>query len=476
LNYFQSFQSPVNRVEKINADNSQRTAYIRDANGNIMATYAFNSAGQWTWSDQHLYGAERLGVIDIPEGVVCDDESTTTTTTNAETGYIELDGRPNTNPLHHYHHFAGSRRYEITNHLGNVMVVINDLPIIDASLGFQTADVVSATDYYPFGLEMVGRTYSASEYAFGFNGKINDEEILSNGRWQDYGFRAYRSDIGRFVSVDPLKGAYPWYSPYQFAGNMPIWAIDLDGKEGIPGALWGFVGELAIQAIQGEGYSLSKIALSTAQGFISPQANAVRSVKLMRVVAVAALEYVKAASEYDPNKHKGSQLSYVLREGSQNVVGAFVGAQAVKAAKSAIAAKGGVDAIGHARDVARKTGNIAKSGGPRVAQTQRAAEAQEQLQKAKNWGKIDAINNDDYSSIQGHYSTTEEYVQNKVNDGLSIYMEPADDTSDATVQRPETITYYNKTLKRNLTATWQPDTNRYQTQWNSTIQLKPEGQ
>jgi hypothetical protein len=31
--------------------------------------------------------------------------------------------------------------------------------------------------------------------------------------------------------VDPLTGSYPWYTPYQFAGNMPIWAIDLDGLE-----------------------------------------------------------------------------------------------------------------------------------------------------------------------------------------------------------------------------------------------------
>jgi RHS repeat-associated protein len=196
-----------------------------------MATYAFNGAKQWTWSDQHLYGAERLGVIDIPDGVACDDESNTTDGFNTETGYIEADGRPNSHTLHHYHHFTGSRRYEITNHLGNVMVVINDLPIIDASLGFQTADVVSATDYYPFGLEMVGRSYSASEYAFGFNGKINDEEILSNGRWQDYGFRAYRSDIGRFVSMDPLSKDYPELTTYQFASNTPIQAIDLDGRE-----------------------------------------------------------------------------------------------------------------------------------------------------------------------------------------------------------------------------------------------------
>ncbi|WP_317191637.1 RHS repeat domain-containing protein [Fulvivirga sediminis] len=47
----------------------------------------------------------------------------------------------------------------------------------------------------------------------------------------DYGFRIYNPAIGRFLSVDPLTASYPWYTPYQFAGNMPIWAIDLDGLE-----------------------------------------------------------------------------------------------------------------------------------------------------------------------------------------------------------------------------------------------------
>ena len=38
----------------------------------------------------------------------------------------------------------------------------------------------------------------------------------------------------RFLSVDPLTKKYPWYTPYQFAGNTPIWAIDLDGLEPAP--------------------------------------------------------------------------------------------------------------------------------------------------------------------------------------------------------------------------------------------------
>ena len=48
---------------------------------------------------------------------------------------------------------------------------------------------------------------------------------------QDYGFRLYNPAIGRFLSVDPLAPDYPWYTPYQFAGNKPIWAVDLDGLE-----------------------------------------------------------------------------------------------------------------------------------------------------------------------------------------------------------------------------------------------------
>ena len=31
--------------------------------------------------------------------------------------------------------------------------------------------------------------------------------------------------------MDPLTREYPWYTPYQFAGNKPIWAIDVDGLE-----------------------------------------------------------------------------------------------------------------------------------------------------------------------------------------------------------------------------------------------------
>jgi hypothetical protein len=48
---------------------------------------------------------------------------------------------------------------------------------------------------------------------------------------QDYGERIYEPRLGKFFSVDPITGQYPWLTPYQFASNRPIDGIDLDGKE-----------------------------------------------------------------------------------------------------------------------------------------------------------------------------------------------------------------------------------------------------
>jgi RHS repeat-associated protein len=79
---------------------------------------------------------------------------------------------------------------------------------------------------------MPGRSFSAtSKYRYGFNGKENDNEVKGVGNQQDYGMRIYDPRLGRFLSVDPLTKDYPWYTPYQFAGNKPVEAIDLDGAE-----------------------------------------------------------------------------------------------------------------------------------------------------------------------------------------------------------------------------------------------------
>src|SRR5690606_13112590 len=68
-------------------------------------------------------------------------------------------------------------------------------------------------------------------YKYGFNGKERDDEVSGSGNVYDYGFRIYNPRLGKFLSVDPLTASYPMLTPYQFASNMPIAAIDKDGLE-----------------------------------------------------------------------------------------------------------------------------------------------------------------------------------------------------------------------------------------------------
>ena len=71
-----------------------------------------------------------------------------------------------------------------------------------------------------------------NSYRYGFNGKEKvDEEYGIEGTFYDYGFRVYDSRIAKFLSVDPLIKKFPELTPYQFAANTPIQAVDLDGLE-----------------------------------------------------------------------------------------------------------------------------------------------------------------------------------------------------------------------------------------------------
>jgi RHS repeat-associated protein len=120
-------------------------------------------------------------------------------------------------------------------------------------------------DYYAFGDPMVGRTFTgANGYRFGFNGKEKTDEVSGNGNNYDYGFRIYNPRLGKFLSVDPLTASYPGLTPYQFASNTPIMAIDVDGLEAKLAIImeWGSP-ELAMQhknALEKEGFKVQIVA------------------------------------------------------------------------------------------------------------------------------------------------------------------------------------------------------------------------
>ena len=129
---------------------------------------------------------------------------------------------------------SGITTYELTNHLGNVLATITDkkIPVTDNgnNILYYQAEVITATDYYPFGMVMPERNYTATDecgYRYTFNGKETDNETGT----QDYGMRIYNPAIAKFLSVDPLSREYPWNSSYTFAENDVIRCIDLEGAE-----------------------------------------------------------------------------------------------------------------------------------------------------------------------------------------------------------------------------------------------------
>ncbi len=209
------YDAAGNRISKTVTGGSSAgtTWYVRDASGNVMAVYQKTDSLRMT--EQHIYGSSRLGILNTS---------------------VNMVATPVTQAV--INNYRGFRNYELSNHLGNVLVTISDkkfgipLPGSSSLIDHFTADVVNANDYYPFGMQMPGRSFAAANgYRYGFNGKEQDPEVKGSGNQYDYGFRIYDPRAGRFLSVDPLSKNYPWYTPYQFSGNKPIWAKDVDGLE-----------------------------------------------------------------------------------------------------------------------------------------------------------------------------------------------------------------------------------------------------
>jgi RHS repeat-associated protein len=125
----------------------------------------------------------------------------------------------------------------LSNHLGNVLVTISDKKIPVASttnpnlIAYYKADVVTANDYFPFGMSMPGRKYTQanSSYRYGFQGQEQDKEFYDGAI--SYLYRVEDPRIGRFLSVDPLASQFAYYSPYSFSGNRVLDSYELEGLE-----------------------------------------------------------------------------------------------------------------------------------------------------------------------------------------------------------------------------------------------------
>lgn len=256
------------RVMKIqytndNSKNSIRTYYSYDAQGNVMATYErtilANFQGSGATSDytdklvlnEHMiYGASRIGMEQKHRTITTAEVNETIETTNFELGEgISWDVVTQESYDLSYRKLE-DKLYELTEHRGNVMEVVTDrkLPVDDGVfdvngnltsttpddiVDYYAVNVVSYSDYYPYGGLMDGRQ-DQTDYRYGFQGQEKDDEVKGEGNSINYKYRMHDPRIGRFFAVDPLAPKYPHYTPYQFSGNKVIAFRELEGLEEFP--------------------------------------------------------------------------------------------------------------------------------------------------------------------------------------------------------------------------------------------------
>ena len=152
---FYTYDAAGNRISKTfvsKAKDTTQTLYVRDAAGNVMSVYAYKDTavnkGQLSQIETHLYGSGRLGMTTLAINVQDQSPQTVTIMTGLGNG-------KNINFI------RGKKFFELANHLGNVLATVSDKKI-GVSANNLTIDsynpvIVSAQEYYPFGMLMPGR-------------------------------------------------------------------------------------------------------------------------------------------------------------------------------------------------------------------------------------------------------------------------------------------------------------------------------
>jgi hypothetical protein len=195
--------------------NNTETIYVRDASGNVMSTYTNDSAGLWQ-KEIHLYGSSRIGIQQIALNLT-DPEPENIVTVGEITGKARTFER-------------GNKFFELSNHLGNVLVTVSDRRRSLANTGtpalisrYQPV-VLSAQDYLSFGMIMPGRSYESGAYRYGFNGQEKSDEIKGSGNSYTAEFWEYDPRVGRRWNLDPR--ATTGVSSYSAFNNSPILLSD----------------------------------------------------------------------------------------------------------------------------------------------------------------------------------------------------------------------------------------------------------
>jgi RHS repeat-associated protein len=213
------------------------TYYVRDAQGNVLGVYERSLpkvGGTYTdqlkLKEQNMYGSSRIGTKN--SDLLLTSKSYTFTSYNG----LLLNGTAGaqtttTVSLTSVVHKINQKVFEMSNHLGNVLVTVSDarVPINGTGgVGSYGAMVRAGMEYSAFGV--VRRTIANNgNYRYGMNGQEKDTElglgVMTAEFWE------YDAKLGRRWNIDPVVKHTE--SLYSCLGNNPIAVIDPNGDDSI---------------------------------------------------------------------------------------------------------------------------------------------------------------------------------------------------------------------------------------------------
>jgi hypothetical protein len=200
---FFTYDASGHRISKsvVHAGDTLTTWYARDAQGNILSVYTYGDPStngkDLSQTELDIYGSSRLGMWKRSVNVEI--------TPPSDSVSMPLFGKGDSLIF-----TRGNKLFELTNHLGNVLAAISDkrygVSTDDSTVVYYNPEVVSANDYYPFGMLQPGRQYAESNlgsYRYGFNGQEKTDEIAGTGNHTTAEFWEYDVRVGRRWNLDP---------------------------------------------------------------------------------------------------------------------------------------------------------------------------------------------------------------------------------------------------------------------------------
>ena len=201
-------------------------------------------------AEHHLYGSSRLGIVTYPEPqyrVVYGSTAAADTTLQVRYPWYSLEqddwmkaDKASVFTGSTYHtavdtagtlHHIGLKHYELSDHLGNVLVTLSDKRSgygdISGNFTAWQPNVWTVSDYYPFGMQMEERRMENKEYRFGNGGQEKVNEVSGIGNHYTALFWEYDTRTAQRWNTDPVIKS--WESPYAAFSRSPIWKIDPNG-------------------------------------------------------------------------------------------------------------------------------------------------------------------------------------------------------------------------------------------------------